>query len=323
MRANCFGVMVLCTAVIFVPAMAVSKEKKEKKEKSWSAKVGLSPGHNNNFFSRPSDEPRESSDILNIYGVGELERKAGKGKVKAFLRAKAIFVPDIDDADHQRLALGAQYKRGRNRITGEFFNNPDRLAFTEEQDEVEKFDIQGYEIGWRRSLRRGTWVGVTYEAESRDFDEIESQRRSDSDRETLGATARLPLGRRSGLRASLLHESKDASEPDFNWEGEGFSVRLDTRPRKDLALSARYKRRSRDYEDAPEGDSNFMREDTVEDFSVTVRWSLGDRWLIGKRRLAGERWGVQLDNRYRAKDSTREDRDSSSNQIEAGVYFVF
>ena len=320
MRANCFRLMVLCTAVIFVPATAVSKEKKEKR---WSAQVGLSPGHNNNFFSRPSDEPRESSDILNIYGAAEIERKPGKGKVKAFVRAKAIFASDIDDADHQRLTLGTQYKRGRNRITGEFFTNPDRLAFSDELGSVEKFDLQGYEIGWRRSLSRGIWVGVTYEAKSRDFDEIESQRGSDSDKETVGATARLPLGRRSGIRASLFHESKDASAPDFNWEGEGFSLRLDTRPRKDLELSARYKRRSRDYEDAPEGDSNFMREDTVEDFTVTVRWSLGDRWLIGKRRLAGERWGVQLHNRYRAKDSTREDRDFSSNEIEAGVYFLF
>ena len=316
MRAYGFRVMALCGAlIIWAPAAAAGDEK------SWSAEVGLSPGHNNNFFSRGSDKPRESSDILNIYGAAEIERQAGKGEVEVSLRAGAIFASDIDDADHQRLDLGVQYKRGRNRITAGWFTNPDRLSFFEEQQRATNYDIQGYEINVRRNLRPGIWVRVAYESETWDWEEIENDR--DADKETVSATVRFPVGKRSGIRASLFSETKDANAPDFNRDGEGFSVRLDTRLRKDLRLATRYKRSERDYEDAPEDDRNFMREDTIEEFMFRVRWSLGERWLARNRRLAGERWGVQLLGSYRTGDSTREDRNFSRSRIEAGVYFVF
>ncbi len=328
MRTAGLFLIALFLAVILASPMAMGQDR------PWSAEVGLSLGHNNNFFSRGTDKPRVSSDILNIYGAAELERRVGRGKVKAFLRGEALFAPDIDDGDHQRLDLGGQYKRGRNRFTAGFFTNPDRLSFFEQQQRAAFYDIQGYEINVRRDLGRGIWVRVAYESETWDWEEIENDR--DADKESVGATVRFPLGERSGIRGSLFSETKDANSPDFNREGWGFAVRFDRRLHRNLRLAARYKRSERDYKDAPEEDRNFRREDTIEELRVRIRWSLGGTSLVqdeepegGGRRLGfkwwrtGERWGVQLFDSYRTGDSSRPDRNFSRNRIEAGVFFVF
>lgn len=315
MKDRGFHVMVFCIVVIWAPLAAMGEEK------SWSAEVRVFPGHNNNFFSRGEERTGVGTDLLTVYGEGEIEHEVGKGTVEAFLRAQPIFALDIDDADHQRFTLGTEYKRHRNRISGEVFTNPDRLALFEFQDRAVFYDIQGYEIGVRRILRPGVWVEVEYEAESWDYEEIEDQR--DADKESVGATVRFPLARRLGVRASLFQDTKDATAPDLDWDGVGFSVRLDSRPYEELGLSFRYKRSDREYEDAPEDDRNFMREDTIEVFTVGVRWSLGNRWLTRNRLLAGERWGLQVQDRYRTGDSTRRDRNFSSNLIQAGFYIEF
>lgn len=273
---------------------------------SWDLEVGAFFTHHSNFFFRGEGQPRPQADLFSVYAHGERERKIGGGKLEVHFDLGGVETDDIEGADHVNAEVGGRFRRGSNRFSGETYMSPNQVYFDE--DGV-FFDLLGVELGWRRDLRRGLWVGVEVELESWDFDPVENAR--DSTNQELSASLRYPLAERFGVRGTVIYETRDADDPRFDLSGAGFAVALEAQPTDRINLFARYKRRARDYDDAPVGANNFQREDTIQDIVVNLRWRIG------------ERWGLRLEDFFRDGTSTRADRNYSGNRISLGGFYQF
>ena len=113
------------------------------------------------------------------------------------------------------------------------------------------------------------------------------------------------------LRGSFLWLFKEAEDPRYDWHGPGFSVGADLRPWEKTSLGLRYRRRWRDYDAAPSGDSNFERSDVVDDVKANLRW------------YATRIFGLQLNGSYRHGDSTRSDRNYDAASVIGGIFVTF
>lgn len=273
----------------------------------WRWEAGLLAGDHDNFFFRGAGGAQPGSSLLTAYLAGELERDTGRGELTFDIGGQAVSVLDIDAADYQGVHAALTYKRGRIKVQGALDTMLNRL-YSEEGDAL-FFDQQGVDLWVRYSVSRRLWLRAGVELESSDFDPAENDRDADSVKTEL--TARLALGERVGLRLSLLGEERDAIGARNSRSGDGWAIALEGRPRDDVDLFLRFRSRDRRYEEAPPGDRNFRRDDTVEDVNLNLRWR------------AGRRWGVQLRDTYRSGDSTRPDRNFSGNQVELGAFYSF
>jgi hypothetical protein len=276
-------------------------------EGGWLWEVGLLGGNHDNFFFRGDNGEQPSSALLTGYLAGETSKDTGPGELGFSFGGQAVSVMDIDQADYQMLDAAVEYKRGRAKLHGGYGLMLNRL-FSEE-GEAAFFDAQSLEFWYRYSLGPRFWVRAGAEIESWDFDPAEEDR--DADVLELDLTVRFALSDRIGLRASLLSEERDANGARNNRTGEGWALAIEGQPRDDVSAFLRFRSRDRQYDDAPPGDRNFRRDDTVEDINVSLRWRVS------------ERWGVELRDTYRSGDSTRPDRNFTGNQAEIGAYFSF
>lgn len=273
----------------------------------WQWEAGLLAGDHDNFFFRGGGAGKPGSNLLTGYLAGELERDTGPGEVTFAIAGQAVSVLDIDNADYQALSAAVAYKRGRIKVQGELSTMLNRL-YSEEGDAV-FFDQQSADLWVRYSVGPRLWLRLGVELESADFDPAENDRDADSVKADL--TARFALSERLGLRLSLLSEERDAIGARNSRSGEGWAIALEAQPRDDVDLFLRLRSRDRSYEDAPPGDRNFNREDTIEDATLNLRWR------------ASRRWGLQLRDTHRSGDSTRADRNFTGNQVELGVFVGF
>ena len=277
-------------------------------EKPWSLELGSLIGrHQNLFFERNNVEDDSSFEL---YGRGDYEFELGPGDLRLSLAGKGVFFRDVDDADYQRGDLEARYKLGRTKLTGAYSHTRNRL-YSEESDLGDPvfFDVDGYGLEVRRGLGRGWWIGAEGEIQSWDFDSSESER----DATVTGgqATLRIPLLDGLALRLGALYASKSADADRYDWSGPGASVALEVRPSQRVEVFLRYKQRRRDYDHADAGDSNFGREDRIDDVVANVRWHLRDDW------------GLQLRGFYRWGDSTRRDRNYHGGSASAGFFLSY
>lgn len=293
----------LAIMLMLVPGMAAAEEDSELR----GLEVGLLSGSHDNYFFRGAGAEPQSSALWSAYLRGESERKGKGGKLTLSGEVSASDAVDVDNANQIAGVVGAKFKRGRNRVTGELFVRPSQVYF-EEGDGV-FFDQTGVEIGYRRDIKPGMWFGLEAEVEQWRFDPQEAER--DADGTELSASLRLPINPRLGIRATLLVEDKDAEAARFDLSGTGFSVALEAQPTDDVNVFARYKRREREYDSASPGDRNFQREDTVQDIVFNIRWQ------------AARRWGLRLDTFYRDGESTRADRNYDGLRAMAGVFALF
>lgn len=271
----------------------------------YSGEVGVLAGHHDNFFFRGRDQPAPASDLLSAYVQVEREQEIGRGEWTFGVAAEIVEVADIDRADYQGLDLAAEYKRGPWKGSLAVHQLLNRLY--SESGEAVYFDELAFDAWVRYSVTPRLWVRARAEWAEQDFDPQQNAR--DADVTDYSATARYALTPALGLRASLLFEDRQSLGPDNNRTGEGVEVALEGTPTPRLSWFLRFRTRDRDYDDAPPGDSNFQRSDTVEDVNANVRW------------LFARRMGLQVRNSYRSGDSNRADRNFSGHVIEAGVFF--
>lgn len=276
-------------------------------DRPWTLELGAMFGHHNNFFFRGPGSPAPEETLFTVYAAGEKEKRVGRGKVTLLFDAGAIQTEDIAGADHYRLTLGGEYKRGATKLTGEYFSSPNRVYF--EDAEGIFYDLSGVELGVRRGLKPGLWVGAEVEIERLSFDAAERGR--DATARELAASIRFPLGARAGLRLTAMVESRDAELPQYDLTGTGAALALEAQPSDRVHLFARYKRRNREYQDAPAGTSNFQRDDTVDDIVVNLRWQVQ------------ERWGLRLETFHREGESNRIDRNYDGTLTSVGVFYLF
>lgn len=269
--------------------------------------IGVLVGYHDNFFFRGGGAEAPSDRLLNVYFSAERERRVAGGKLELSVDAGYHDTQEIAGTDYFGLTGGALYKWGRNRASGELFHRPNQVYF-DDGDGV-FFDQTGVEVGYRRDLRPGLWVGASYEVEQLRFDPVEAAR--DATGQELAASLRVPLNPRYGLRGTWIREERDADSPRYDLTGDGFALALEARPAERVSVFARYKRRQRGFERAPAESSNFGRRDTVEDVIVNLRWQVG------------ERWGLRAEDFYRRGESTRPDRNYDGNRFLVGAFFLF
>lgn len=297
--------LVLASAVVLALASPPSTPAQEQGE--WGGELGMLGGHHDNFFYRGPGADAPSSSLFSLLGLVEYDRDVGSGTLGWSLDGSQVLVLDIDDADYETTSLEARYKRGRTRLDlsyGLMFNR----LYAEEGDAV-FFDTDGLRFRVRYTVSQRVWIRGQVELEEWDFDPAAQDR--DSDVTEYRLTIRGAINDRVALRGSYLNEDRDAVGADNNRSGDGFALALESQPRDDMSLFVRIRRRDRQYEDAPEGDSNFQRDDTVDDLTANFRWFVRDSW------------GLQLVVSYRDGESTRPDRNFDGAQIGLGLVYRF
>ena len=273
-------------------------------DRDWELDLSLMAGHNDNFFYRGENAEAPGSDVQRLSAEYEHEFDLDRGDLVFELGAIGNWVSDIDNADYEAYRAGLQYERGRARWYTQYSIGLNRL-FSEAGEPI-FFDGNSIEGGLRYSLGRETWVRAEAELEDWDFDAAEDDR--DSEVLKLAGTVRHGFTDRIALRASLLWEDRDAVDPKNNRTGTGWSLAFELKPADRLHAFLRYRSRDRDYDDAPVGEKNFEREDTVVDIVANLRL-----WI-------GSTWGVQVQNYYRDGESTRPDRNYDGNTFMAGLF---
>jgi len=276
----------------------------QREDRPWFLEVGLLVGSSDNFFSRGEGREVLSETLTRLYSMSEYKWRIRRSRIKLDVELGAVRTEDIGDASYAQGSAKLAWRHRRSQLSVEYFALPSRFALLGE-DGV-SYDIDGFGVEYRRVLRQGLWVSVGYEKQDQRYDPIEADR--DSRRETLKGTVRFPLGKSTGLRASLFEESRQAMSPRYRYDGTGFGLRLEGSPSERLSFFIRFKSRDRDYPDALDGDTNFARADTIRSAMLSIRWRFS------------ERLGLRLRDRYREGDSTRVDRNFHGNQIEAGIF---
>lgn len=294
--------LVLAVAVLLGGGAAASAE-----DSAWSGELGLAGGHNDNFFNRGPGVPAPSSDLVNIAGRLSYWTEAGRGELEFLLDGTEVLVLDIDDADYELAALTTRYKLGRTRIDLRYQLGINLLS--SEEVDAAFFDIDGLRLRVRYSLSERVWLRAEGEFETWDFDPQASDR--DSDITQYGISVRGALSDRVALRGILSVEDRDARAPDNSRTGTGFGLALDAQPVDDSNLFIRVRRRDREYEDAPPGENNFQRDDTLYDLNANFRW------------FFQRHWGAQVAVMYRDGESTRPDRNYDSSQFALGIVYRF
>ena len=296
--------IVRTTIVLFLVSVAVVVGEDEG---GWSGAAGLLVGNHDNFFFRGPGAAAPSSDMQTVFVNGEWLRENGQGELTVVVGGTVVMVSDIDEADYQIASLGLEYKQGRFKYGGTYALLLNRL-FVEEGDPV-FFDENAFE-GWvRYSVSPNLWLRGKAELAQQDFDPAEDDR--DADVLKLYLTARYALTPVLGVRVSVLWNDRDANGPRNDRQGTGFSLGLEGQPSEKTRFSMRVRRREREYQDAPAGDSNFNRDDTVTDVNFNLRWRVR------------ERWGFEIRDEYRDGESTRPDRNFDGNYIGAGLFIEF
>ncbi len=299
------------TAVAIILGVAVltpAASRAADDEKPWSVELGTRVGYHSNLFFERNDTKDDNS--LELYGRGAYELDLGPAGLELSLAGNGIFFRDVKDSNYQTGELRARYKQGRTRVAASYSRMQNRL-FSEDGNLGNPvfFDVEAAGLELRQGLWPGCWVEAAVEVEQWEFDSSESERDA---RLTEGEGAlRIPVSDGLAFRLGALYVSKNAKADRYDWSGPGAFVAIEARPAKRVDLFVRYKRRLREYDGAAPGDSNFEREDRIDDVVADLRWRVRDRW------------GVQLRTFYRWGDSTRRDRNYRAGSVSAGFFVSY
>jgi len=273
----------------------------------WAGEAGTLVGHHTNFFFRGEGAPAPSANLVTMYATAVYETELRRGELQLLFGGSQVLVTNIDNANYPSLNFGAEFKQGRYRLSGEYGLSLNRL-YSEEGDAV-FFDVDAAEFTVRRRLDAKTWIRGDVDIAGWDFDPVEQRRDSTITRFT--ATFRRALSGRVGLRGELMYETRNAMGKENSRTGPGFGVALESTPLAQTNLFIRYRRRARNYGEAPPSERNFERDDMIDTVSVNFIWRIH------------RDWGLQLQNYYRRGASTRLDRNYSGNMLAGGVFYVF
>ncbi len=276
-------------------------------EGDWEGEVGLLFGQHDNFFFRGEGNPAPESDLLTGYVVAERTWKRDASRFALELSGSAVDVSDIPNANYQSYGIAGTYRRGSHRFQLGHSQLLNRLY--SESGEAVFFDESAFDLQWRVTLGTRWWVRLRFQTSEWDFDAAENERDSDTDRTSL--TARVAVHPKLGLRFGWIDESRTATGPENNREGDGFEVAFEGTPSETLTWFLRFRSRDRDYLDALPDDRNFGRSDTTDEINFNVRWTVT------------EQLGLYVRDNYRDGSSTRLDRNYTGNVAEVGIFFAF
>lgn len=304
---------VAAALVVAFSSPAVAQEGRESRdlETSWGLELGAMPGYHDNFFFRGEGAPAPTTSMLTIYGRPEWNLEMPQSRASLYLEGIGVLVQDIEDADYESATVGGDYRLGRFRLSGRYYLRRNQLYFEEGAigDEPVFFDTNGGRARLRYGLTRRSWIGAEVRLEDWSFDPTSADR--DADLTRWAAIGRFPLSDRVGIRLAMLFETKNARSGEYNYDGQGYEMRIEAQPTDRLDFMLRLRRRDREYQDAPPDDSNFERDDTIDDLTLSARWQVATDW------------GVRFENYYRQGDSTRADRNYDGNRVSLGAYWQF
>lgn len=297
---------ICCGLACFALADAASADSDDS---PWEAELGIGVTHHDNFFFRRESPttPAPSATLTRAYASGEREFDTGEREWSLFGSAAATFVDGVDDADSQEWRLGGRTAWGATRVTLEATYLPN-LLYSEELTGT-FYDRTGAALEVRQSFRDGVWLAGEFEQTRWEFDQLEQGR--DADVPEVTATFRFPLGENAGLRLFGSWAEKDARAPENNWNSIGYGIAAELAPTGRWNLFARVRVREREYRDAPIGDVNFARDDTILD------------GLINARVRIGERWGLAGQVEHRNGDSSRLDRNYDATMLSLSAFVTF
>lgn len=274
---------------------------------TWNTELGFLTSYHDNYFYRSDDGSTPDETFLIVYGKGEVEFDVGPGELLLFAGASGAFAMDNSDADHQKVNAGIRYKLGKSRARFRYSREIDKVFG--EEDTPSLYDTDSFQFRLRHEVIESLLLQGTFEIDVWEFGSSEPGR--DALSYEFDAGLRWSVLDWLSLRSSFLWAFKEADDSRFDREGPGFIVGAKFGPWKNASLDLRYRRRWRDYNDAPSGDSNSGREDEIDDVRANLRWQ------------ATRIFGLQLNGGYRHGDSTRSDRNYDAAYVTGGIFVTF
>lgn len=290
------------TTIVLVLAFCSAAQSVEEPE--WHGEIGFQTRYEDNYFHRDDDNVTSDETFFTLYGEGEAAFEVGPGDLELSAGASGAFARDLDAADHQVYDVGVGYKLGGTRVLTEYTHIENKVFG--EEDDSSFFDIDSGEIELRQSFSEDFSGRASVDIGRWDFTPPDNDR--DAMQYKFQAMLRWAAFPWLAFRTSGLWAIKRAERSRFDWKGPGVGVAAELKPLEDVNLFVRYRRRWREYDGGRIGDSNFRRDDTIDDVSANVRWHVTD--LVG----------LQLGGSYRNGDSDRRDRNYDASSVFGGVF---
>lgn len=300
------GLTIAILLIAAVAAPAAQAAKKEKSDWEWKTEAGFLAGYHDNYFYRGED-PKPDETLLTVYAIGEVGYDVGPGDVLFEAGGLGAFGLEIDKTDYQVVHAGLGYKQGGTKTMASYRRTFDKVFG--EEDDASLFDVDSAELNVRQRLTDSLRGQLEFQFQNWDFSSPDNDR--DAFRYQPKGLIRWEIWKFLAVRGSFFWTWKDADSRRYDYDGPGFALAAEIKPADPVEIFVRYRRRWRDYDDAPSGDSNFNRNDTVDDVIANTRWKLTDYF------------GLRLDGSYRHGDSNRSDRNYDAFTVTGGFFFTF
>jgi hypothetical protein len=278
----------------------------EKSDWEWETEAGFLAGYHDNYFFR-GEKPTPDETFLTLYGIGRFAYDTGPGDLLLEAGGVGAFGLELRKTDFQIVQGGIGYKQGRTKTMASYRRTFDKVFG--EEDDASLFDVDSLEVNLRQTFIDSLRGQIEFQFQNWDFEKADNDR--DAYRYQPQGLLRWEIWNFLALRTSFFWTWKDAEAGRYDYDGPGFSVAAEIKPVDPVEVFVRYRRRWRDYDNAKSGDSNFNRNDEIDDVIANARWKLLD-WF-----------GLRLEGMYRHGSSTRSDRNYDAFSVTGGFFVTF
>ncbi|MHC4138089.1 MAG: hypothetical protein ACYS0K_24380, partial [Planctomycetota bacterium] len=209
--------------------------------------------------------------------------------------------------NYQYLHAGTEYKQGKTKLELEYARTFDKVFG--EEDDASLYDVDAGEASIRRQFGDSVRAQASFDIQHWNFGSPDNDR--DAMKYDVEGLLRWEICEWLAMRSSFRWTFKDADASRFDYDGPGVMVAAELKPADPVNVFIRYRRRWRNYDGADSGDSNFNRDDTIDDVLANARWK-----VFGP-------FGLQLSGTYRHGDSDRSDRNYDAFSVTGGFFLNF
>ena len=296
------------TILLLVTTVATTGHALEKKKDDleWETEAGFLSGYHDNYFYR-GESPTPDETFLTVYALGDLVYDLGPGDLLVEAGTSAAFGLTIDQTDFQTVQAGIGYKSGRTKSMLSYRRTFDKVFG--EEDDASLFDVDSLQGSVRQKFTNSLRGLLAFQFQNWNFSSPDNDR--DAFRYQPKARLRWEISKFFALRSAFFWTWKDADSGRYDYNGPGIALAAEIKPTDSVDVFLRYRHRWRDYGNAPSGDSNFKRNDNIDDVIANARWRLTDFF------------GLRLEGSYRHGNSTRSDRNYDAFTVTGGFFVAF